>query len=330
MNNFTTIRETDILIRYLAQETSDAERDLVHAWLEESPENANYLLQLEQLWDDSNDHTLLNEEYKADEAWEKVITKAEAPKSKNRIIGNFGWLSIAASLLLIIGAGFYFINYNKEIRITSTQKVIKITMPDKSVVWLNRNSELIYKKSYKKDRTIKFSGQGYFEVQHNPSNPFIIITKTAQIKVLGTKFNVNALPNSPVTEVTVKEGKVLLSRQSPGKEKEEIILTAGEKGLNVSNSEAPVKSKVEDPNYLSWKTREFQFNNTNIKEIVRIINDVYNTNVELSGENTEYCNLSGKFNCQSLDEILDMLRTVLNVTIEKKGNVIVINSFGCQ
>jgi len=334
MKKNSNIKETDILIRYLAQETSAEEHDMVQTWLNISQENKNYFEQLNHLWEDTNDRSALDKKFQTLQSWDKVHNTISEPKHKPGRTYRLIWrAAIAASILLLVGIGSYFLynnNNNKGIKITSNKKIVKITLPDASVVWLNRNSELIYKKNYNKSRSLKFSGEGYFEVKPDASNPFVIVTKRATITVLGTKFNVHAYPNDSVTEVVVKSGKVMLSQQIPGSSaKTEIILTEGEKGFDSNKSAVPQKKPADDPNYLSWKTREFVFNNTNIKEIVGIINNIYDANIELNTDNTDNCNLSGKFNCQSLNDILDMLQIVLNIKIEKEGTTIVIKSNGC-
>ena len=331
MKEFLNIKETDVFIRYFARETSAEEDDVVLSWLEASPENMSYFNQLKLLWEDTNDNNVLNQKFDTLASLNKF--KDEMNRPQRRSVHLFRWSSLAASLLLLVGLSIYFLhhNNNKEINIVSNKKILKITLPDSSTVWLNRNSQISYNKEFNKKRSLKFSGEGYFEVKPNPSNPFEITTRTAKITVLGTKFNVNALPDHSTTEVVVVSGKVLLSQQIKGStKKNDIILSSGEKGIERNNAEIPQKMLVDDPNYLSWKTHEFIFNNTNIKDIVAIINNIYdNAHIELETENTENCNLSGKFNCQSINDILDMLRIVLNIRVEKKGENIIIKSAGC-
>jgi ferric-dicitrate binding protein FerR (iron transport regulator) len=331
MKEFFNIKETDVFIRYFARETSAEEDDMVLSWLKASPENMSYFNQLKLLWEDTDDNNGLNQKFDTFVSLDKFKDEMNRPRSKSFHL--FRWSSIAASIAFLIGMTIFFFynNRDKEITIVSNKKTVKVTLPDASTVWLNRNSQLTYYKSYHKKRILKFSGEGYFEVQPNPSNPFEITTRTAKITVLGTKFNVNALPDKSTTEVVVVSGKVLLSQQIKGStKKNDIILSSGEKGIERNNTKIPQKMSVDDPNYLSWKTHEFIFNNTNIKDIVAIINNTYDdAHIELETDNTENCNLSGKFNCQSINDILDMLRIVLNIKVEKKGENIIIKSAGC-
>lgn len=70
---------------------------------------------------------------------------------------------------------------------------LKMKLPDGSIVWLNADSKLSYSESFsRKNRNVRLEGEGYFEVEHG-EHPFVIQTDSAQIKVLGTKFNVKIM-----------------------------------------------------------------------------------------------------------------------------------------
>jgi transmembrane sensor len=320
------IKESDILIRYIAKETSNEENDIIQQWLDNSPENVDYYMKVKRIWDETNEQDEWDKTYETSKTWDKLFKTTTAPSATSHRLS--WWISIAASVFILLGICFYFLWPSNETIYTSSNKTVKIILPDNSLVWLNRNSTLAIKKDFLKKRSLTFSGEGYFEVQPDPSHPFMIFTHTAKVTVIGTKFNVRANPGDTITEVVVLSGKVSLSQgDNPRKE---IILQAGEKGVNQNLSGGLQKAIGVNQNYLSWKTREFVFNNTNITEIVKIIEKVYNTKTELISSHPENCNLSGKFNCQSLDDMLDMLKMVLNVSVEKKEGMVVIKGDGCQ
>lgn len=67
---------------------------------------------------------------------------------------------------------------------------LKMKLPDGSTVWLNADSRLSYSESFgRKNRNVRLEGEGYFEVEHG-EHPFVVQTDSAQIKVLGTKFDI--------------------------------------------------------------------------------------------------------------------------------------------
>ena len=327
------IKETDVLVRFLASETNDAEKKIVQNWLNESQENKDFFEQLKTLWNDSDNHEFLNKKYYTDESWDKILShiqktkKSSAPFKRSLIR-----IAVAASILLLAGTGiiFYLLN-NKEISVKSKGEVAKVYLQDKSIVWLNRDSKLIYKKNFKKQRIVELYGEGYFDVKPDSAHPFIIITSNAKITVLGTKFNVNAYPDDSVTEVTVTTGKVKVTALEDSKKHDgNIVILPGEKSITAGISNLPQKALSDNPNYMSWKTRDFVFNNTNIREIVQLVNKIYNANISIQNSSSaETCNLTGKYSCHTLNDMLDMLRIVLNISIEKDGDNIILNTSGC-
>jgi len=56
-------------------------------------------------------------------------------------------------------------------------------------------------------------GEAHFHVEKNPARPFIVETREAAVRALGTIFNVRA--NETSTEVTVLEGRVKLTELAP-------------------------------------------------------------------------------------------------------------------
>ena len=83
-------------------------------------------------------------------------------------------------------------------------------LPDGSIVWLNADSKLSYSESFsRKNRNVQLEGEGYFEVEHG-EHPFVVQTDSAQIKVLGTKFNVKNYGDENYIKVSLLEGSIVL------------------------------------------------------------------------------------------------------------------------
>lgn len=331
--NKINFKETDILVRFLASETTNTENKMIENWLSESPENKEFFEQIKILWDDSDKHEFLNMKYMTEEVLEQVLSRIQKLK-KSRILykRSIIRIAVAASILILAGSGIiFYLSKHKTSFIESKGEIAKINLSDTSVVWLNRNSKLIYKKNYKKQRNVKLIGEGYFEIKPDSAHPFEIITSNAKITVLGTKFNVNSYPEDSVTEVVVTTGKVKVSGLKDSQNMNNyIILSPGEKGIIMGISNIPQKMISENPNYKTWKTHDFIFNNTNIREVVQLVNEIFDANIRIqSASSVETCNLTGQYSCHSLNDMLDMLRIVLNISIEKNGDTTIINTSGC-
>ena len=329
--NRSNIIESDILIRYLALETTDTENIWVENWLEESEENRKFFEQVKNLWNNTADHKDLDRKYLTEKSWNEIsgmLGKNKPVIPMKRLLPR---VAVAASILLIAAIGisiFFSRYYQKEKIVESSSNVTKIILPDNSIVWLNRNTKLIYGKNFTHHRFVKLYGEGYFVVKHDAKHPFEITTSNSKITVLGTEFNVSAYVDS-VTEVTVTSGEVKVTGINKTLAENTVLLLPGEKGVNKGNSRKIQKETSDNPNYMSWKTHDFIFDNTNIRDIVHLVNNIYDTHIRLENDSVQNCNITGKYSCHSLDDMLDMLHIVLNINFEKKGDEIIINTAGC-
>jgi ferric-dicitrate binding protein FerR (iron transport regulator) len=178
-------------------------------------------------------------EINVDKAWNKIYSRikdnelirepAALPDSyRIRTI-----LKIAATVLIVIGlasTAIYLGNtgmFSKKMIVATNndQRNVEVSLPDGSKVFLNRNSELSYRSnSGKTTRNVSLKGEAFFEIVRNESKPFIIDAGKANIKVLGTSFNVITNNSNNVVEVFVKTGSVMLSDSSGA---QNLILESG-------------------------------------------------------------------------------------------------------
>jgi len=121
-----------------------------------------------------------------------------------------------------------------------------INLPDGSKVWLNGDSKITYVGDFgNKTREVYLSGEAFFDVAKDKTKPFIIHTRTINLKVLGTAFNVRSYDNEKETETALVHGSVEVTLLSSPDKK--IVLKPGEK-LLVKNIPADtlMKSKKEN------------------------------------------------------------------------------------
>ncbi|QIH35946.1 FecR family protein [Sphingobacterium sp. DR205] len=152
----------------------------------------------------------------------------------------------------------------------------KVNLPDGSTVCLNSDSELRYPSNFSQiDRQLELKGEAFFDVKHDSNKPFLVKTSRADIRVLGTKFNVMAYANESNWKTTVSEGKVRISNMR-GK----IILHKNEQAVIDSHGGISY-SIVEDTNAFAWKDGSFHFQGTKIGDIARQVERWYDIEVEV-------------------------------------------------
>ncbi|HCY41621.1 MAG TPA: hypothetical protein DHV48_09750 [Prolixibacteraceae bacterium] len=265
--------------------------------------------------------------YPSENAWEKVQDRIHRkPESKTILFRRFisnPLMRIAAAILvaaLLSVAGYEtFFNQNATVRqleISSTgQQINSFTLPDGTLVSLNSNTRLKYPKKFgKKTREVTIEGEAFFEVKPNKNKPFIIHAGNAQIKVLGTSFNVSAYPSARLVEVIVETGKVqVLNTMTVTKQNDELILTPGEKGTLIYSSNALLKTTNQDPNFMAWKTRNLTFRATSLGEVIDNLEKVYKVNIRLDDPNLSGLLLTAQFNDYSLGFILKVIETTFKI-----------------
>jgi transmembrane sensor len=99
------------------------------------------------------------------------------------------------------------------------------------------------------ERRVQLIGEGYFEVVTNASRPFIVESEGQELKVLGTKFNVEAYTDDSSVKSTLLEGKIAINAIASNKT---LILTPGEQAVIVDDK--IVKRKVLLKNVLGWRS----------------------------------------------------------------------------
>ena len=89
----------------------------------------------------------------------------------------------------------------------------RFELPDGSTGWLNSGSTLKFPVKFRgKQREVKLSGEGFFNVVKDSEKPFVVKTSDMNIVALGTRFNVLTYPNDETCEVTLESGKVVVEK----------------------------------------------------------------------------------------------------------------------
>jgi len=236
---------------------------------------------------------------------------------------------IAASILVILGAGVYwFSQYNSPTdwitQHTQPGQVLSIELADGSRVSLNGNSTLSYPKQFSDSiREVHLTGEAHFEVTKN-NTPFIVRSETIQTHVLGTTFNIRTLKHT--TEVTLLEGKVVVT----GEGQPDITLRPNQQALFNRQSKTLQMRQVEASKFMSWDTGVLYFQDTPLEEVVEILSKQFDVNIG-TAPNLRSCTVSGRYDNETLDNILTSLRFMEDWKTQKiNTDSLVITGTPCQ
>lgn len=339
MKTQKNIENWDLIAKYYANECSQDEIDELFQWVEKSEENKQLFYQVKGDLEIINLNKSMNN-INVDSAWEKVRNRIlednedlpviEEPKVRRM---NFSTvLKYAASIIILLGLSLIT---TKVIKLDSSKLNIVyadvqeqgkvIILPDGTKVFLNSESKLFYPKAFENgERRVQLEGEAFFDVTKNPNKPFIIESNNAEVKVLGTSFNVNAnLPNQEI-EVYVETGLVQLSRKKNLNDK--ILINPGDIGKLTSAGIEKIKN--EDENLLAWKTKEIIFKEDLLGDVITTLNKVYKTNIVCNDSNIRNIKYTVTFRDQDIESILDVICVTHNIKFEKQSDqILLINHY---
>jgi ferric-dicitrate binding protein FerR (iron transport regulator) len=329
-----TKQRTDwsLLAKYLAGETGDRENAAMEEWLDKSPGNRALLGKLKSDWKIMDN---MNMQFNVDNAWNKlhgrIITHEgiTGKETGEKLITPqrrlwFTPVRIAASLLLMaaIGVSLVFItkgSRNISVSTASNERQRSVLLPDGTEVFLNSNTRINYAKKFDRNlREVTLSGEAFFEVAHDKSRPFIIHADQADIRVVGTSFNIDARDKDQGVEVYVSTGVVELYQ--PDNTSNHVLLHPGDMGTIRRNQIVSKKSENENP--IAWKTGNMDFQDTRLSEAVRILNEIYRVNIVCRESELDTTQTNGTYHYpeESLDQILTIICKQNHLKIEKSDN----------
>ncbi len=107
--------------------------------------------------------------------------------------------------------------------------IFKVELADGTNVWLNSSSSIRFPTDFSDTiREVEITGEAYFEVAHDPEQPFRVKVKDTYINVLGTHFDVMAYDNEESINTTLLEGSLKVDNEKSSK-----LLVPGEKAIAV-------------------------------------------------------------------------------------------------
>ena len=270
-------------------------------------------------------------DYKVEESYRVLHARISSGQNSAKLNQYFRY---AAVLILVAGISavtFYLGKQNSlspdpGVKYTSVVadrgQISKVILPDSSVVWLNSGTTLTYDNNYSlNNRNLNLSGQAFLEVKKNENIPLVVASGNLRVKVLGTRFDVNAYPDDNMIKVILKSGKVeLLDAEDKSFNYK---LNPGEMAEYESHSGKIEIKAIELKKYSNWKEGELIFVDTPMSEVIKRLERKFNIKIEVENPRVYKSVFNAKFKNESLKEILDLIHFSCPVSyrlIPEEGN----------
>ena len=305
-------------MKYLLGEASSEEEQAVTEWMKDSETHQEYYNQFKKIWDQSK-ALASGSSVDVNRAWERFQNRTSRKHEPAKILKpRFFWLRVAASIILIAGLGvtlFVLVNKNsepKEMVAQTGQNVLIDTLPDGSVITLNKRSTITYPSKFKGNtRAIALKGEAFFNVAPDKKRPFIISVNDVQVTVVGTSFNIKGENGN--TEVVVESGVVRVTRSG-----KTVELNAGEKVVMHANDSIASKEAVDEKLYNYYRTKEFVCDETPLWKLVQVLNEAYDAKIIIGRKELNNMQITTTFYNESLEKVLEVIHLTLDITVIKK------------
>ncbi|WP_316822530.1 FecR family protein [Pedobacter gandavensis] len=276
-----------------------------------------------------------NDLERIDAAWEKLAPMLNDPE-KTPVRKLKPWLNkkiiaAAAMLILMSTIGLWFLKEQPaEVQyFTKYGQTLRVQLPDSSVVMLNGNSQLSYRKNWPKDgdREVKVDGEAYFSIKHTQSNQrfFVRMPDRLSVEVLGTEFNINTRNHD--TRVVLNSGKIDFHMEALSGQEERVVQMKPGDLVEYQSTKKSYTRKIVDPTiYSSWKTDRLVFDKTPLREVLNTLHNTYGLEIEVEDPKMLAMNLSGSAPTTNIDILIQALSATFNINFIKKGDTLIVTN----
>lgn len=236
---------------------------------------------------------------------------ASGGKKMTRTLKLLGRIAAVLVLpLLVINALLFFFAEKPESEPTLVEIIspmgarVRTELPDGTITWLNSGSELSYYIPFKK-RNVNVKGNAFFDVKSDSLHPFTVRGNNAEVKVLGTRFNVEMWPGEDIVEVVLEEGVVEFK---PDRCEQSFQMTPGEQLVFDNEKRKLTRKQVEPEIYSSWIDGKLLLRGENMVRTARELSRWFNVDVVVEDSTIYDYTFRGTFKDEKLEDVLRLLK----------------------
>ncbi|MBD8487353.1 FecR domain-containing protein [Echinicola sp. CAU 1574] len=300
-------------------------------WCENHPEKKQQILMARDFIRSVNygEEEIISDQLYTD-IYEAVVAKDISDPTETKTI-NWSWLKNIAAVTLVVSC--FYLGYsvikqpneenriNEELVIRENPSGIKsvLTLSDGTVVHLNSESSLQFPEHFNDSvRSVKLTGEAFFEVAEDKAKPFVISAGGNNITVLGTTFNIKQSENFTIALVT---GKVKVEDPTGNK-----ILMKPKEMLIMEEGGKIVKKEFDPLEVIGWKDKYLVFKHNNFEEIKEKIESWYGVKIQGGGQFDHKWSYTGVYYNEPLEKVLEGISITSKFDYIIEGKKVIINN----
>jgi transmembrane sensor len=205
-----------------------------------------------------------------------------------------------------------------------------VMLPDGSRIFVNALSRLRINYSADERQIELASGEAVFQVAKDPLRPFIVHTKTADVRAVGTQFNVYQRSDDTAL-VSVIEGRVQVTRNSSKSSGGSAAARAMVESLDAGEEAQVTSHRIEKRRHpdvaktVGWREGRLYFDETPLEEMAREFNRYGGPlRFELEGIEPGQYRFGGVFNASEPHVFVSILERQKDLSVERQPDGVVV------
>lgn len=307
--------------RKISEENDTEDVSQVDKWLSEKPVNKQTYSILSAIW-----NFRAPSGYSYHSLWDSIKRRITVYENRpKRLFYSTNLFKAAAILFLVVASNFMVYRLMNE---TPTQEPIvyqeivvprgnrmKLVLPDSTSIWLNNETKLRYASNFSaSNREVELSGEAYFNVHHDAKHPFIVKVGTQRIKVLGTRFSVNAYPEDNFIETSLVSGSVAFESNRKINGKSEFRLEPGYSLFYDKQNNSISTQKIQSSYFQYWENGVYAFKDESFESLSLKIKRIFNVEVIFADEFLKKKTYTGTININ--DNIFVFMEAIRRTSVE--------------
>lgn len=201
-----------------------------------------------------------------------------------------------------------------------------VKLSDGTLVRLNCETTFRFPVSFAaNERRVYLDGEAFFEVSKMQARPFIVEADQMQVKVTGTSFNVKSYSGEEWGQTTLVSGSVEVSSEQAS-ESPIHLDPSWQYSVNKRTHQVEVK-EVDVSLFTGWTDGMFVFKNQRLEEVMGTLARWYSLEVFYANASLKDLRLSANLGrYEHVDSLLNVIRAMDKVSIERKGDVVIVSN----
>ncbi len=279
-------------------------------WLSASPEHQSAMDSMLNLWDD-----LAVLEYMPadlDIPQENDVSPRDLPQTGRRRWLKYGLATAACAVFATLLTPIFETGVQADIYQTELGERRAVQLADGSTLTLNTDSKITVNLAGELRHVVLNRGEVFFEVQRDTARAFVVDAGSAEVRVIGTAFNIHL--QGEHSDITVTEGVVRVTEKgNPSNRAAVSELLYAKQGLRSDSNGLAMTEAVDITVNTAWRDGKIVVQGMPLSELVQEIGRYHDLKILIAEPALAQTLVSGVFPLDNSDAILRALEHSIGI-----------------